>query len=320
MINLIMGPLPGWWLGEADGRASEPLVSPERWDLELHGAGFEGVECVVYDDPNRRDHLGVNIIAKPSRAEHALGIPRVTLLIHASQAHEESASITRVKETLAARGYHIDICPLGSQLPVYQDVISLLEIDAPLLSDVSSEDFASLQQLIGGLGSSKLLWVMGSAQLEPIQDPLYGLTLGFTRSIRAELSPSLATLEIDGVDARAAEVIVNVLEHIQERAASVNPDYEYILRDGAVHVGRYHWTKVSGELSEVNNTSEYPLQLEERRNGGSKVLNWVPVSPGSLGPGDVTIAPAYAGIPPEVCTSLTSSSTANTITEHFIDF
>jgi hypothetical protein len=301
MINLIMGPLPGWWLGEADGRASEPLVSPERWDLELKGAGFEGVECVVYDDPNCRDHLGVNIIAKPSRTEHALGVPRVTLLIHASQEHDESDSIKLVKEILAGRGYHIDICPLGAQLPVYQDVISLLEVDTPFVSDVSPEEFASLQNVISGLGSSKLLWVLGSAQLEPIQDPLYGLTLGFTRSIRAELSPSLATLEVDGVDARAVEVTVNVLEHFQERAASVNPDYEYILRGGVVHVGRYHWTKVSGELSEVNNTFEYPLQLEERRNGGSKVLNWVTVPPGLLGPGDVTIAPAYAGISSEVC-------------------
>ncbi|KAJ0422729.1 hypothetical protein BJY00DRAFT_322312 [Aspergillus carlsbadensis] len=312
MINLIMGPLPGWWLGEADGRASEPLVSPERWDLELKAAGFEGVECVVYDDTNRRDHLGVNIISKPRGMEQPLGVPRVTLLVNTSQARDESESIKLVKGTLVTRGYHIDICPLGTQLPVYQDVVSLLEIDTPFLRDISPDALDALQQVIGGLGSSKLLWLMGSAQLEPIQDPLYGLTLGFTRSIRAELSPSLATLEVDRVDSNSVEMISEVLEHFQDRAASVNPDYEYVLRDGVVHVGRYHWTKVSGELAEVNMTSTYPLQLEERRNGGTKVMNWVPIPSKPLGPGDVSIAPAYAGITPE--TSLSSLEGSGTVT------
>ncbi|KAL2828561.1 hypothetical protein BJY01DRAFT_261540 [Aspergillus pseudoustus] len=299
MINLIMGPLPGWWLGEADGRGSEPLVSPERWDAELKVAGFEGVECVVHDDPNGRDHLGVNIIAKPRAIEATLGFPRVTLLVPQGQAHDESHSITLVKNALYARGYHVDICPLGSPVPVYQDVISLLGVDTPFLSDISPDDFATLQQVLGKLGSSKLLWVMGSAQLEPIQTPLHGLTLGFMRSIRAELSPSLATLEVDSVNGNVAEIILNVLEHFRERDSAVNPEYEYALRTGVVHVSRYHWTRVSEELAVVRDSSSYPLRLETRRNGGSKVLNWVPTPSAPLGPKDVAISPAYAGLAPE---------------------
>ncbi|KAL6231642.1 hypothetical protein BDW75DRAFT_247787 [Aspergillus navahoensis] len=285
MINLIMGPLPGWWLGEADGRATEPIVSPERWNDELQGAGFEGVECVIYDDSNRKYCLGVNIIAKPSRNEPEPTFPRVTLLIDGGQSRRESGTAQLVEQALRARGYHIDICLLGSDLPVYQDIISLLEIDSPFLADISPEDFASLQQVLGNLGSSKLLWVMGFAQTEPVRNPLYGLTLGFTRSIRAELSPSLATLE----------TIIDVLEHFQDMVSSVNPDHEYALRDGVVHVGRYHWTRVSEELAECNNTSGYPLQLNMKRKGGSRVLNWVPVPPSSLGRREVAINPAYAG-------------------------
>jgi SAM-dependent methyltransferase len=30
MINLIMGPLSGWWLGEPDARPWEPIVSSDR--------------------------------------------------------------------------------------------------------------------------------------------------------------------------------------------------------------------------------------------------------------------------------------------------
>ncbi|KIA75610.1 polyketide synthase [Aspergillus ustus] len=315
MINLIMGPLPGWWLGEADGRGSEPLVSPERWDAELKGAGFEGVECVVHDDPNARDHLGVNIIAKPRAAEAAIGAPRVTLLVPAGQPDVESDSITLVKNALDTRGYHVDICPLGSPVPVYQDVISLLGVDTPFLSDISPDDFASLQQVLGKLGSSKLLWVMGSAQLEPVQNPLHGLALGFMRSIRAELSPSLSTLELHRVDSKVAEVIINVLQHFRERASDVNPDYEYALRHGVVHVGRYHWTKVSEDLAEVRDSSSYPLRLETRRNGGSKVLNWVPIPPTPLGPMDVVISPAYTGLsaPEDSLSSLAGSGTLTAV-------
>ncbi|KAL3465723.1 hypothetical protein BJX64DRAFT_285326 [Aspergillus heterothallicus] len=296
MVNLIMGPLPGWWLGEADGRASEPLVSPERWDAELKAAGFAGVECVVHDDPNARDHLGVNIIAKPSQIESALGYRRVTLLLRQSDVDEESTSVKLVKQALADRGYHVDVCPLGSSLPVYQDVISLLDIDSPFLSDSSPDDFASVQQIIGTLGSSKLVWVMGPAQLQATQDPLFGLTLGFMRSIRAELSPPLATLELDKVNGTPTDVIVKVFEHFQERSSSVSTDYEYAVRNGVVHVGRYHWTKVSREIAESHDTSDYSLQLETQRDRGSKVLNLVSQPPSPLGPGDVTIEAAYAGL------------------------
>ncbi|KAL2816619.1 hypothetical protein BDW59DRAFT_166264 [Aspergillus cavernicola] len=295
MINLIMGPLPGWWLGEADGRAMEPIVSHERWDLELRNAGFSGIECVVHDDPNRRDHLGVNIIAKPIRA--ALDFSSVTLLLQESQADLNSVNL--VKQTLTRQGYHIDICFLGTQIPVYQDIISLLEVDSPFFGDVSPENFASLQQVIGHLGSSKLFWVMGSAQIEPILNPLYGLTLGFARSIRAELSPSIATLEVDKVDTRATETIVKVFEKFQDTASAVNPEYEYVLRDGVVHVGRYHWTGVSKELAESHDVSEDPLSLEMRRQGGSKVLSWVPYPPSLMAGKDVVIMPAYAGVYPE---------------------
>ena len=49
-INYIMGVLPGWWLGEEDGRHLEPYLPLERWDTELRHAGFQGVDAGIYDD------------------------------------------------------------------------------------------------------------------------------------------------------------------------------------------------------------------------------------------------------------------------------
>ncbi|KAL4863050.1 hypothetical protein BDV12DRAFT_189962 [Aspergillus spectabilis] len=292
MINLIMGPLPGWWLGEADGRPTEPIVSPERWDMELRNAGFSGIECIVHDDPNCVDHIGVNMIATPVRKPS--NFRSVTVLLRESQVG--SKSVRLVERTLHSKGYHIDICVLGStQPPIFQDIISLLEVDSPFLSSISSQEFAALQQIIGNLGSSRLLWVMGSAQIG-VQNPNYGLALGFTRSIRAELSPALATLEVDKADARATETIVNVLEKFKDTASSANPEQEYALRDGVVHVGRYHWVQVSKELAGSHDMSQQPLRLERRRAGGSKVFEWTPYYPRPLGGKDVVVIPAYAGI------------------------
>ncbi|KIM98726.1 hypothetical protein OIDMADRAFT_127997, partial [Oidiodendron maius Zn] len=39
MCNFIMGILPGWWLGESNGRILQPYISPERWEQEFRNAG-----------------------------------------------------------------------------------------------------------------------------------------------------------------------------------------------------------------------------------------------------------------------------------------
>lgn len=292
MVNFIMGPLPGWWLGEADQRPTEPIVSPERWDLELRSAGFSGIECLVHDDPDCMHHIGVNMIATPVRT--TTNFRSATLLLHKSQI--DSESVRHVKESLSNKGYHIDTCFLGAQQPVvFQDIISLLEVDSPFIRGVSSEDLESLQGLIGNLGSSRMLWVMGSAQLG-VQNPDYGLALGFMRSIRAELAPVIATLEADHVEHRDAETIVKVFEKFQDTASSVNPEQEYALKDGIVYVGRYHWTRVSKELTEFNNTSQQHFRLGVSRVRGSKGIDWIPYSPRPLGEKDVVIIPAFAGV------------------------
>lgn len=45
-----MGPLPGWWLGEADGRKGGPLMDAEEWDIALKKANFSGVDMDIRRD------------------------------------------------------------------------------------------------------------------------------------------------------------------------------------------------------------------------------------------------------------------------------
>ena len=292
MINLIMGPLSGWWLGEPDGRKWEPIVSTERWDRELRAAGFSGIEAVVHDDPQPEGVLGVNMIARP--AQRVSDFCRVTLLSHDSQ--KESQAVKLMEETLVNQGYHIDRCIFGQDIPAYQDIISLIEVDRPFISTMSSEDLLILQRILRNLGASRILWVMGSAQFGP-ENPDYGLTLGLTRSVRTELPVPLATLETDAFNLKATEAVLNVFQKFQDTATAVNPDHEFVLKDNIVHVGRYHWTKVSQELATPpNDLHQQALRLQKKKVGGTNVFNWVPFSPSLPGPDEVAVSPAYAGV------------------------
>ncbi|KAJ5087107.1 hypothetical protein NUU61_008414 [Penicillium alfredii] len=275
MINIIMGPLPGWWLGAADGRASEPIVTPERWDCELRAAGFAGAEAIVQDDPHFERAIGVNIIARPmANSSAARG---VTLLIRENQ--KGSNSVETMEKTLTKKDYCIYYCVVGEEVPAYQDIICLLEVDSPFI----------------GIGHSRLLWIMGSAQVKP-KDPLYGCTLGFARSIRAELSASFATLEIDQFDPEVSGISVEVFEKFQDTASLMNPDYEFAIQEYTVLVARYHWTKVSKELTVLVHTKAQALALGKETDGN---LYWSSVPLGPPGHGEVAISPRYCEFWPE---------------------
>ena len=63
--NKIKRLLPGWWLGENDGRPHEPYISPNRWDEELRGAWFCGADAIVYDEP-APFQTSAHIVARPT--------------------------------------------------------------------------------------------------------------------------------------------------------------------------------------------------------------------------------------------------------------
>jgi SAM-dependent methyltransferase len=295
MINIIMGPLPGWWLGEADGRANEPIVSTDRWNQELLAAGFSGIECAVHDDPNLDASIGVNIIARPWRKDSEY--LSVTLLIQRSQLEADYFKLMHQK--FSTEGYHVDVCMLGDVLPPYQDIVSLIEVEEPFFDKVSAEKFELFQQLIACLGSSRLLWVAGSSQMEP-QDPEYSLTLGLSRSIRAELNVPLAIVEVDAFDTTTSDTVLKILEKYQDTASSVNPECEFAIKKGIVHVGRYHWAKISEELAASNDVGGHTLRLGPSKKGVLNVSSWIPEPRALVGPEEVIVSPRYIGLNLEV--------------------
>jgi SAM-dependent methyltransferase len=308
MKNLIMGPLPGWWLGEADGRVDEPIISVERWDSELRAAGFAGIDVVVRDDPSAKKSIGANMVARPAVQEQQY--KSITIVIRADQ--RASNTLSDVQSEFEAKGYFVDVCTLGESLPPNQDIVSLADVDHSFFDEITAGSFAAFQKTIAAMTSTRMLWVMGSAQVKPTS-PRFGLTLGLVRCIRAELSLPLATLEVDRCLAEVAGSVLKVFELFLESATTAQPELEYIISDDDVRVGRYHWLDVNKEIQASQDVSHLRVRLTEYANArGETERAWTPLTVATQGPDQITARAMYinpsAGVSSKSCGGLTASN------------
>ncbi|KAL4789662.1 S-adenosyl-L-methionine-dependent methyltransferase [Aspergillus venezuelensis] len=67
-VDFMVGLLPGWWLGEADGRAGGPCIPPVEWDRRLKQAGFEGLHAVGLDS-EPPFYYNANMLARVAASE-----------------------------------------------------------------------------------------------------------------------------------------------------------------------------------------------------------------------------------------------------------
>lgn len=276
-----MGVLPGWWLGENDNRIQEPYVTPERWDRELKDVGFSGTDVAIFDSEPPYN-INVNIISRLKRTVRSHS--RITLLHRQDQF---VPFVVNVLEILHDEGFQVDLCALGQALPPNQDIISLLEIESPFFDVLTEPDLVYFQKLVKGLGANGLLWVTRESQIT-CPDPRFGLCHGVFRSLRRDLAVSIATLEIECPDITASTAILNVYRKFQDREITdMDPDYEFVLCEGDVHIGRYHPVSVADELALNANKSD-AAKVEIGVPGLLQTLNWVT----DLGPpldGDMVI-------------------------------
>ncbi|KAL2855595.1 hypothetical protein BJX68DRAFT_216696 [Aspergillus pseudodeflectus] len=238
-INFIMGTLPGWWLGRADNREWEPYISPERWDKELRNAGFLGAESLVHDG-----HMNAYIISSV-RPPANTGGKRVTVLCE-----NMSSAVDQFISCLHDRGLAADVRRPGDERPVDQMIISLLELDSPQLHSQNPDEYLHLRDLLASLDTTPMLWVTNPSQVK-CADPRYASTLGLLRTARRELAATVATLELDSLDAGALEATVTVAERLLLGSSShllMDPVLEYAYDSGCLMVGKFYPAIVSEEL------------------------------------------------------------------------
>ncbi|KAL8729504.1 MAG: hypothetical protein Q9166_004676 [cf. Caloplaca sp. 2 TL-2023] len=289
-INYIMGVLPGWWLGEEDGRVDEPYIGHERWHQDLTKAGFSGVET-FFQDQDSPYQFNAHIVARPAVSEN---VPhKVSFLI----GNEKTSKVQEIEKAFVAKGYKVDYCILEQGSSSRTDVLSLLDLEKPFLHDTNEEDFQKFVKFVHGLGSSKLLWVTGASQVN-VKDPRYAVILGMARAIRTELGAFFGTLELEDFQSDAWPHAAEVFEKFQKPSHSdqtdLDPDVEYALSNGLVNTPRFHWITVGQELSKAKDTAMKGLWVG--KPGLLQSLEWRPFDFPELSPEHVEVDVKAAGL------------------------
>lgn len=284
-IPMIMGILPGWWLGEEDGRHGGPTLNSSEWDALLRRQGFKGVEIGLADYAEyHRDELFSVIVSTAADDDSTSAVSHPasgTLIVQPGQkSHKLGDIIADLEDTLAQRGHQASLVTLEdlpSELTEYTCIV-LLEYGHPILADVTSEQFNSIQRLL--LTSKQVLWVTKGAAIDtPV--PEASMVVGLARSIRAEQPNALiTTLDLSSDSDSAADRIVDILHFQSDSQAALSPhsrDYEFVERDGSVFISRLEEIKPVNDMvvSHSSNRSTVipfkqsrsPLYLEVKVRG-----------------------------------------------------
>lgn len=266
---------------------------PERWTKELVTAGFEKPEAIVLDYAVPYQ-TNAGIIA--SRASRATKPARVTLLCHTP----DGPYVAEMRHALEALDIAVDTCRLGQDLPA-NDIISLLDLQEPLIHGMTENTFASL---IGSLKSLKgvMLWVTQASQVN-CEDPRAAMMLGLARTARNDLLIKLFTVEIDSLTPpfTASEAIAKILlransPHVDPQ--HTNPDYEFAISNGEILVPRLHWQTVSDSFTRhapgIEGTARKYIDVETP--GLLYTMGWNEAKIESPGHDEVLIQPKAAGL------------------------
>ena len=279
-VNYVFGTHQNWWCGLADRRHDEPYIDTRRWHDELEAADFGKPDAVVLD-AEEPFQLNATMIVKPA----PLPPPPKGICILSSDTVEDTDPILNA---LRSEGYDAVQCRLHDQPPPDRDVVALLDREKPFLENLDSDRFSSLKAFLANLNGSGIFWITRLSQMH-CQDPRYAQIIGMARTMRSESLIDFATCEVDDIDG-CATLIPQVFAKFQSRDMNglLKPDFEYVIHDNKVNIGRFYPFAFSEELqfSEANDRVVLDLETPGRLSS----LQWArkPALP-SLQPDEVDV-------------------------------
>ncbi|KAM0343561.1 hypothetical protein ACHAPU_008456 [Fusarium lateritium] len=257
--DLVFGLFEGWWAGIEDGRVERPVINETEWDARLRRCGFKGVRSSVRDNDHVDFFTISNIVAQAQAEEDDSDdtCMRVTLVKPKPELDEFGLCI---KKAFEQDGYVLDEYVWGDKLPEEQAIVSLVDVDAsspPLLANINADDLAGFIDMVGEVSGQPVLWLMRSAQTE-CSDPQHGKMLGMARCIRSEMAIDFVTVELDKLDQDASQAVTDVLKSLRETRKtaaehddSLDPDSEYVWRNGQMLISRIHTMSIDRALEEA---------------------------------------------------------------------
>ncbi|KZL70949.1 polyketide synthase (beta-ketoacyl synthase domain-containing protein) [Colletotrichum tofieldiae] len=241
--GFIMGPLPGWWLGEDDGRKGGPLLDVEEWNTALVQAGFSGVDVDIRGDREvSKEPVSLILSTKPEK--EVSGPSQFVVLSTGSEASEKLSH--SIQKHLVSAAQDVTIMQWNELDTSNNQVggkycLSLAEWENPVLSDLTDDNWERLRHVI--LGSAGTLWITGGAAMD-CPEPMKSLMVGLSRAIRNEnAGVRLATLDLEtpsSID--FDEAAKNILKVALSHSRSDVFDGEYAARGRTVYVPRVERT------------------------------------------------------------------------------
>lgn len=271
----------------------------ESWETELLAAGFMQPEhhsgtMSAYPWSKKQAILAKNSHQKPAKNP-------IYLLCRP----ESHPWVEVVRSKFKSAGYKVHLTTL-EDLPGEEelsskkgDFISLLDLNVPFFGDMSAEDYNNLLKYIARKG--RTLWVTKPSQMQ-CGDPSSGLITGFARTARLEALLEFATFEVDKFDKGAADALVKVYEKTRRESLQNcgYPECEFVLRDGVIHIGRFHWLDME-RLTPPFKKEGNPMSLVVERPGSLDSIAWKQQQLSVLGNDDVELDVHYAGMNFRVC-------------------
>lgn len=188
--------------------------------------------------------------------------------------------VNEVVASFQQSGISCDRCRFGDDTPQGQDMIWIADFSEPYLYNITEARFRHFTKFIARFKGS-LIWVTPLAQIS-CSSPNSAMTIGMTRTLRAELKKDITVVEI-ATDAatfsNSSKSLVKIYQKLNYRAKSkfVDPDYEYVIVDGDIKVSRMHWTTGKNELCQRSSN------LKGEANGIASPRNPDGGSPSPLG-------------------------------------
>jgi len=243
-MQLIMGTLPGWFLGADEGRVWAPTISSNEWDTLLKATGFSGVTasstpsyCSVIMSQAMDET--VQLLHEPlsDLSRQALTSRGPVLVVGGN----ESGLGTRSQEILASHGSSYLRELEGIEVPSGAVVLCLCDLDNPIFGGMTEATFQAIQTIFRN--ASIVLWVMSGAVSG--KNPMANVTVGLGRTLLAECSDlRLQFLDVEEPASLTPELLATLLLRLSATDQSDSDDILWThephlaLRDGAFYVPR----------------------------------------------------------------------------------
>ncbi|KAI9727214.1 MAG: Type I Iterative PKS [Cirrosporium novae-zelandiae] len=245
-LGFMLGPLPGYWLGEKDGRNSTPFISQSAWNDRFIQAGFSGNDIVLDDYDGSASSTSVIVSTVQASNPTMNGdnspdqLPKSPLwLIYYNEPHPVVKEIEKLAQDSGIEVHSVPLLAASEKIPKDSRAVMLAELEGPILSRMKDEQMTTLKALIKTVSSA--IWVTRGGLLTG-KDPEQSLVLGMAKSIVTE-QPSfrLSTIDIDpdGTDhVRTANLILQH-ELAWQKDSEHSLDTALIEKNGMVYISRY---------------------------------------------------------------------------------